>query len=236
MLLASKPSSPRISSVCSPRPGARLGRNLRDTMHLDRTADRRGQLATRTFERNDDPVRRQLRIVDHLLRSADLAKGDVHAGKNRMPMRHGLSAEHLVKDGRELRHVRDELRRLGEARIGQQVRAADCIRDGRKLVRRDDENEPGSVGSTIDVHRGIGRMLAVVHRWKLGAGESCLNGYARGPHALGKQRRRDIRAFTGPLAPIERGDDRRIEADSRGIVAAAAHRPGGRCAGVARHR
>ena len=139
--------------------GRAPGRNLVDAMHLDRTADRRGQLVARAVERNDDLVRRQLRIVDHLLRSANFAKRDVHASKYRMPVRHGLCAEYLVKDRRELRHVRDQLRRIGKARIGQQVGAADCIRYGRKLVGRDDEDEPGAVGGTIDVHRGIGGML-----------------------------------------------------------------------------
>src|ERR1700754_1892191 len=78
--------------------GRAPGRSLGDAMHRNRAADGRGQPAAGTFQRNDDAVRRQLRIVDHLLRSADFAKGDVHAGENRMPMRHGLGAENLVKD------------------------------------------------------------------------------------------------------------------------------------------
>ena len=73
-------------------------------------------------------------------------------------------------------------------------------------------------------------------RRKLGAGERRLNRNARGPHALGEQRRRDVRAFAGALAPVEGGHDRRIEADGGSIVTAAAHRPGRRRAGIARHR
>src|SRR5712692_2489299 len=45
--------------------------HFRDAMHLNRAADRRGELAAGAFERNDDRVRPQLRIVDHLLRSAN---------------------------------------------------------------------------------------------------------------------------------------------------------------------
>ena len=56
------------------------------------------------------------------------------------------------------------------------------------------------------------------------------------PNALGKQRRRDIRSLAGALAAIKRRDDRRVDADRRGIVAAAGDRPGRRRAGVARQR
>ena len=42
---ASKPSCRRISSLCSPSPGARCAGTLADAVHLDRTADGRGQLA-----------------------------------------------------------------------------------------------------------------------------------------------------------------------------------------------
>src|SRR5260370_37891190 len=47
-------------------PGCRLG----DTVHLARTADGRGELAARPFERHDDLGWPQLRIVDHLLAPA----------------------------------------------------------------------------------------------------------------------------------------------------------------------
>jgi hypothetical protein len=47
-----------------------LCRHFGDAMHLNRAADRRGELAARPFERNDDVIGAQLRIVDHLLRLA----------------------------------------------------------------------------------------------------------------------------------------------------------------------
>src|SRR6266496_4347343 len=46
-----------------------LCRYLGDTMHLNRTADRRCQLAAGAFERDEDVIRSQLWIVDHLFRS-----------------------------------------------------------------------------------------------------------------------------------------------------------------------
>src|SRR5262249_27037805 len=57
--------------------GSAAGRSFRDAMHLDRAADRGGQLAAGPLEGNDDFVFHELRIVDHLLRSAHLSKGDV---------------------------------------------------------------------------------------------------------------------------------------------------------------
>src|ERR1700747_3580053 len=49
--------------------GARVG-HLGEAMQLDRTADRRCQLAAGALKRNDDVVRSQLGIIDHLLRPA----------------------------------------------------------------------------------------------------------------------------------------------------------------------
>jgi len=52
-----------------------FGRHLGDATNLDRTADRRCQLAAGTFEWDDDLVGLQLRIVDDLLRSTHGTKG-----------------------------------------------------------------------------------------------------------------------------------------------------------------
>ena len=59
---------------------------------------------------------------------------------------------------------------------------------------------------------------------------------ARRPDALGEQRGRDVRPLAGALATIECRDDGGIQPDGRRIVTAAAHRPGRRHAGIARHR
>src|SRR5882762_8104802 len=123
--------------------GRAAGGLLCDVVHLNRTADRRGELAAGPFERNDDVIRPQLWIIDHLLRSTHGAEGDVDAIEDLVPMRHRLRAEDLVEDGGELRHVGHQLRRIGKARVGQEIRAADRFRHGRQLVRRDDEHEPG---------------------------------------------------------------------------------------------
>src|SRR3954447_15752931 len=66
-------------------------RHFGDAMHLNRTADRRGQLAAGAFERNDDVIRAQLWIVDHLLRLAHDAEGDVDAIEDPVPMRPAVS-------------------------------------------------------------------------------------------------------------------------------------------------
>src|SRR5262245_48509957 len=65
-------------------------RHFRDTVHLDRTADCRRQLAACAVERDDDVVRPQLRIVDHLLRPANGAKRNVDAAEHLVPVRHWL--------------------------------------------------------------------------------------------------------------------------------------------------
>src|SRR5579862_4208054 len=59
--------------------GSALGGCFGDAVHLDRTADRRGQVAADALQRDDDVIRPQLWIVDHLLRPAHAAEGDVHA-------------------------------------------------------------------------------------------------------------------------------------------------------------
>src|SRR5947209_6964174 len=58
-----------------------LGRHFRDTVHLNRAADRRGEFAARSFERNDNVIRSQLWIVDDFLWPAHDAERDVSAVK-----------------------------------------------------------------------------------------------------------------------------------------------------------
>src|SRR5262249_3230929 len=124
-------------------------RHLADAMHLNRAADRRGQLAAGAFERNDDVIRTQLRIVDDLLRPAHGAEGDVDAVEDLVPMSHRLRAEDVIENGRQLGHVLHQLGRIGEARVGQEIRTADGLGYWRQLVRRDDEHKPGVVGGAI---------------------------------------------------------------------------------------
>src|ERR1700722_15069917 len=88
--------------------------HLGDAMHLKRAADCGGQLAAGTFERNDDVVRPELGIVDHLLWSTHRSERHVNAVERVIPMRHRLGTEDLVEDRRELWHIRRQLRRIGE--------------------------------------------------------------------------------------------------------------------------
>src|SRR6202041_1627132 len=66
------------------------GRHLGNTVHLNRTADGRGQLLAGSFERNDDVIRSQLRIINDFLRLTHGAEGDVNAVEDLIPMRHRL--------------------------------------------------------------------------------------------------------------------------------------------------
>src|ERR1700682_1569827 len=82
-----------------------LGGHLGDAMHLKRAADGGRQLAAGAIERNDDVVRLQLGIVDHLSRPTHGSERHVDAIEHLVPMRHRLGAEDLVADCRELRHI-----------------------------------------------------------------------------------------------------------------------------------
>src|SRR5437588_1123398 len=75
-----------------------LGRHFRDTVHLNRAADRRGEFAARSFERNDDVIRSQLRVVDYLLRPTHGAERDMDAAKDFVPVRHRLRAKDVVQN------------------------------------------------------------------------------------------------------------------------------------------
>src|SRR4029077_2083402 len=71
---------------------------LGDAMHLKRARDGGRQLAAGTIERNDDVVRLELRILDHLLRPAHRSERHVNAIEHLVPMRHRLGTEDLVED------------------------------------------------------------------------------------------------------------------------------------------
>src|SRR5712671_6358516 len=113
---------------------------LGDTMHLKRARDGGRQLAAGAIERDDDVVRLELRILDHLLRPTHRSERHVNAIEHLVPMRHRLVTEYLVEDRRELRHIRHQLCRIGETWIGQKIRAADGLGDGCQLVGCDEEN------------------------------------------------------------------------------------------------
>src|SRR6267154_812985 len=86
--------------------------HLGDAMYLKRATDRRRQLAAGAFERNDDVIRQELGIVDHLLWSTHSAERHVDAIERLVPMCHRLATEDFVEDRRELRHIRCQFRRI----------------------------------------------------------------------------------------------------------------------------
>src|SRR5712671_5553187 len=176
--------------------------HLGDAMHLKRAADCGRQLAAGTVERNDDVIRPELGIVDHLLWPTHRSERHVSAVEHLVPMRHRLRTEDLVEDRRELRHIRRQLRRIGEPRIGQKIGAADGLGDGCQLVGRDDEDEPRVILGAIDVHRRIRRIPAIVQPKEFRIAQRCLDRDACGPHAFGKQRGRDMRPLPRALATI----------------------------------
>ena len=122
--------------------------------------------------------------------------------KHLVPMRHRLGTEDLVKDRRELRHISRQLCRIGETRIGQKVRAADRVRHGLQLVRRDDEDEPGVILSAIHIHCRICRILAIVQPKEFSPAQRCLDRDAGGPYAFSEKRGRDVCPLPGALATI----------------------------------
>src|SRR6266849_8357309 len=176
--------------------------HLGDAMHLKRAADCGRQLAAGTIERNDDVVRLELGIFDHLLWPTHRSERHVSAIEHLVPMRHRLGTEYLVEDRRELRHVRHQLRRIGETRIGQKIRAADGLGDGCQLIGRDDENEPGVILGAPDVHCCICRILAIVQPKEFRLAQRGLDRDAGGPYAFGEKRGRDMRSLAGALAAI----------------------------------
>src|SRR6476620_827986 len=173
-----------------------------DAMHLKRAADCGRQLAAGTIERNDDVVRLELGILDHLLRPAHRSGRHVSATEHRVPMRHRLGTEDLVEDRRELRHIRRQLRWIGETWIGQKIRAADGLGDSCQLVGRDEENEPGVILGAIHIHCRIRRILAIVQPEEFRIAQRCLDRDAGGPYAFGKKRGRDMRPLPRTLATI----------------------------------
>src|SRR5215469_17888082 len=83
--------------------GRAAGWYFGDAMHLDRAADRRGELAAGALERNDDVVRLELRVIDDFLRPAH--RPDREALERLVPMRHWLRAEGLVENRDEFAPV-----------------------------------------------------------------------------------------------------------------------------------
>ena len=170
----------------------------------------------------------QLRIIDDFLRPAHGAERDMNAAEDLVPVRHRLRAEDVVENGGQLRHVLNQLGRIGESRIRQEIRTANCFRHGSQLVGRDDQNEPGVIRGAIHIQRRIRGILPVVQPEELRLAQRGLDRNAGRPDTFSEERRRDIGSLAGALATIKRRHDRGIQADGGRIVAAAGDRPGRR--------
>src|SRR5882724_13522780 len=67
-----------------------LRRNFAHVMHLNRTADRRRYFIAGSFQRNDDVVCPELRVIDDFFWLTHGTEGDVNATENLIPVRHRL--------------------------------------------------------------------------------------------------------------------------------------------------
>src|ERR1700681_4436498 len=93
------------------------GRCFSNTVHLNWTADGRRQLLAGSFERHDDVIRSQLRIINDFVRLTHSAEGDVNAVEDLIPMRHWLRTKDLIEHCRQLRSVLRQLGGIRESRI-----------------------------------------------------------------------------------------------------------------------
>ena len=85
-----------------PKAGCAPRRRLGDAVYLNWAADRLVELAAGAFERHDDLVQPQLRVLNYFLGSTHGAERDVHPAEDLVPMGHRLRAEDFVENGRKL--------------------------------------------------------------------------------------------------------------------------------------
>src|SRR6266851_4718233 len=76
-----------------------LRRDFRDTVHLNGTANRRGQASSGALQRNDDVVLPQLRVIDDVGGGLNAAECDPGLFEDFVPVGHRFGAEHFVEDG-----------------------------------------------------------------------------------------------------------------------------------------
>ena len=157
-------------------PGRASQAPLAIAMHLNGTADRRGQLAACSFERNDDVIRPQLRIVDDFLRPTHGAERDMNAIEDFVPVRHRLRAEDFVENGGQLRHVLQSAwpdRRIADPSGGptRPIAFATAANLSGVTIRTNQVSSDGA----IHVQRRIRGMLSVVQPEELRLAQRGLN-------------------------------------------------------------
>src|SRR6266436_8841563 len=148
---------------------------LCNAVHLHGAADRRGQLASRALERNDDVVRAQLRVIDDLGGFQNRSVRDVRFVEDFAPVLHRLPGEHVIQDCPELCGVRRLFCRIAEARIGYQIRPANADRQRLQFVRRDHQHEPAAVRRLVGIESRVRRALPIVQRIERPPGQSSGN-------------------------------------------------------------
>src|ERR1700722_619002 len=204
-------------------------------MHLNRTADGRGQLLAGSFERNDDVIRSQLRIIHDFLRLTHGAEGNVNAVEDLIPVRHWLRSKDLIEYCRQLRTVLRQLGSIREPRIREDVLTIHCFQNRGYLVRSGYNNEPGAIGRAIRVQSRICGMGSIVKPIETRTTERGLDKDAGRPDTRREKRSRDVGSFAGAFATIKSGQNRGINADRSCIVTATCHWPGRWLSSIARH-
>ena len=116
----------------------------------------------------------------------------------------------------------------------EKIRATDARCQRRPFAGFGDDQEPVIIGSPIHIERCVRRILPIVQGEELGVAEGALYRDAAGPHALGDQRRRHVRALPRPLTAVEPHDDRGEEAHRRAVISTPRDGQRRRGAGVAR--
>src|SRR5882672_7980257 len=114
--------------------GRSLRRHFRDTVNLQWTADCGLQLSTSAFERYDNVIDTELRIADDFAGRAHDPVRDVALLEHLLPVSNRLRVKHFVENGRKRAGIRDQLCRIGETSIREQVRPADSRGETRPFI------------------------------------------------------------------------------------------------------
>jgi len=198
---ASNPSCRGSRRCASENPDPVRG-NLGDALHLDRAADRGGHLAAAPFDRNDDLVRSQLRIV---ITSSGRARGrtrDMDGAEDLGPMSHGLRAD-TRRECPSAGPCRHQLRGSENRGSVRRIGPSDGFRHLGQLVRRHDEKVTRC--RRLPEYTFRPHLRGSCDRagpWNLAPLSAALDGNACGPDAFGEQRGGDV----GSLAGAARGD------------------------------
>src|ERR1700730_14804162 len=180
-------------------------RNLLLTADLEWAGHGERGAGPRVVEWPQRTSRAPLDIVRTVVERGGDAERDAGLLEDRRPRRPVLRAEPRVEDGGEGAGVRAPVARRREARIGQEVLAADPPREALPLtlVARDRQHEPAPVPAAVEIGQGADGVLA--GRAHLGArpAEDALHGDGVHPEPVRHQRSGHHGAAPGTLAMVE---------------------------------